>query len=192
MEESKIVKAKITTTLGTFEFEGSEEFIQKQIERIIKIEEVLPKKEDMVEVSTHNTQPDPNSKSQKNNSKKVTIEQPKMLPNLISGKDKIDSLRLFYSTKKPTNHMETFAVLTYWLKLDLELPDVSIDEIWTIYKVLQIRPPKVLIQTFRDGKSKKAYFDTSNKSGRYLLTSFGETFVEHDLPKLPEAKTGGV
>lgn len=189
MNEGKSFKAKITTTLGTFEFEGTQEFVEKQIGRLIQLEE---------NASHHRPAGTPTGKQQTvakpagstSVAKRPAGEQPKMLPNLITGKEKLDSLRQFYEAKKPTNHMETFAVLTYWLKTDLQLFDVSIDEMWTLYKVLQTRPPKVLIQTFRDGKSKKAYFDVSATNGRYLLTSYGETFVEHDLPKLSDVKKG--
>lgn len=111
-----------------------------------------------------------------------------MLPNLIP-KEQIASLREFYDTKGPDSHMEIFAVLSYWLKDALSITDVSIDEMWTLYKVLQIRAPKVLVQVFRDAKSKKAYFDTSEGNGKYYLTSFGETFVEHDLPRAPKKKS---
>lgn len=190
MNEGNSFKAKITTSLGTFEFEGSEDFVEKQVARIIKLEEAAPKVTEAPQETTEKPVPAKGSVSSSKPGKKPSGEQPKMLPNLITGKDKIDSLRSFHDTKKPVNHIETFAVLSYWLKTELQLVDVSIDEMWTIYKVLQLRPPKVLMQTFRDGKSKKAYFDASAKSGRYILTSFGETFVEHDLPKKsPEKKS---
>jgi len=72
-------------------------------------------------------------------------------------------------------------VLTLWLRNNKDMPDASVDEMWSLYKVLSQRQPKNLIQTFRDGKSKKSYFE-SNDNGRYFITSYGETFVDHDLP----------
>jgi hypothetical protein len=189
MNEGNSFKAKITTTLGTFEFEGSEEFVEKQIGKVIQLEETASHSRSSGG-SDGKQKPAGKSAGNANPTKRSAGEQPKMLPNLISGKEKLDSLRQFYDAKHPTNHMEIFAVLTYWLKSDLKMADVSIDEMWTLYKVLQIRPPKVLIQTFRDGKSKKAFFDVLTSNGRYFLTSYGETFVEHDLPKQIEEKKG--
>lgn len=176
-------KAKITNSLGTFEFEGSEEFVVKQITRLIEREEAAPRL-----TPPETTSKSAGAKSSNPIRKRQAGEQPKILSDLIDGKDKLDSLRQFYEEKMPTNQIENFAVLTYWLKSELQMVDVSVDEIWTLYKMLQVRPPKVLAQTFRDGKSKKAYFDITTSTGRYFLTTFGETFVEHDLPKKNKAK----
>jgi hypothetical protein len=187
MIEGNTYKAKISTSLGTFEFEGSQEFVEQQIEKLINIEQSAPKKAEPAESEEATAKRVAPGKS--NGAKKSYVEQPAMLPDLISGKDHVDSLRKFYAAKKPANHIETFAVLTLWLKSNLDLKDVSIDEMWTLCKVLQVKPPKVLMQTFRDGKSKKGYFAmAAGKTSRYYLTSYGETFVEHDLPRPVESK----
>ena len=186
MNEGNSYKAKITTSLGTFEFEGSQEFVEQQIAKLINIEQSAPK----APVPPADDAPagKKSGRSKSNGSKKSFTEQPAMIPDLISGKEQIDSLRQHYTSKKPANHIEIFAVLTLWLKSNLNLKDVSLDEMWTLYKVLQLKPPKVLMQTFRDGKSKRGYFASASKTGRYYLTSFGETFVEHDLPRPTESK----
>jgi hypothetical protein len=177
MIEGNTYKAKISTSLGTFEFEGSQEFVEQQIEKLINIEQSAPKKAEPAESEEATAKRVAPGKS--NGAKKSYVEQPAMLPDLISGKDHVDSLRKFYA----------FAVLTLWLKSNLDLKDVSIDEMWTLCKVLQVKPPKVLMQTFRDGKSKKGYFAmAAGKTSRYYLTSYGETFVEHDLPRPVESK----
>lgn len=189
MNEGNNYKAKITTARGTFEFEGSQEFVEKQIDKVVDIEKSMPAPAPEPENPRARQTNKTKAKAGGNNgsTKKSASEQPKMLPNLVP-KEQITSLREFYESKGPDSHMEIFAVLAYWLKDALSTTEVSIDEMWTLYKVLQIRAPKILIQVFRDAKSKKAYFDASGSNGKYYLTSFGETFVEHDLPHAPKKK----
>jgi len=190
MNEGNNYKAKITTARGTFEFEGSQEFVEKQVEKVVDIEKNMPAPAPERETPAERQASNAKSKASNGNSgsKKTVSTQPKMLPSLVP-KDQIAGLREFHDEKKPDSHMEVFAVLSYWLKEKLSVADVSIDEMWTLYKVLGIRPPQNLIQVLRDAKSKKAYFDAAQGSGRYYLTSIGETFVEHDLPHAPKKKS---
>lgn len=183
MSDNILHKTKITTNLGTFEFEGSQEFVENQIEKIVNIAKSNNQRIPQTPVSPLNSK---DTATKKTSTRKISTEQPQMLPNLITDKAKIDDLRSFYELKKSENHIENFAVLALWLKTNNQILEVSISEMWTLYKILGIKPPKVIIQVFRDGKSKKAYFEVSETAGRYYLTPFGETFVEHDLPrKLP-------
>lgn len=190
MNEGNNYKAKITTARGTFEFEGSQEFVEKQIEKVVDIEKSvpIPAPEPKI-IAERQSSKTKNKISNSNGGTKKTVSvQPKLLPNLVP-KDQITSLREFYNKKSPSSHMEIFAVLAYWLKEKLSITDVSIHEVWTLYKVLNVRPPQNLIQGLRDAKSKKAYFDAAQGTGMYYLTSIGETFVEHDLPHTPKKKT---
>lgn len=190
MNEGNNYKAKITTARGTFEFEGSQEFVEKQIEKVVDLEKNMPAAVAERETPAERQAGKTKSKASSGNSaaKKAVSTQPKMLPSLVP-KEQITSLREFHDKKKPDSHVEIFAVLSYWLKENLSVADVSIDEMWTLYKVLGIRPPQNLIQVLRDAKSKKAYFDSAQGYGRYYLTSIGETFVEHDLPQAPKKKS---
>lgn len=184
MNEGNIYKAKITTSRGTFEFEGSQDFVEKQVERIVDIEKTAPASPTPEVEQEQKQQKKQKTTTNGSTGRKSTVEQPKMLPNLVANKEQIDSLKALYTNKSPESHMEIYAVLTYWLKENLQIAEASIDEMWTLYKVLQIKAPKAIIQTFRDGKSKKAYFEAGATSGKYYLTPIGETFVEHDLPHL--------
>lgn len=183
MQEGKTHKAKITTQRGTFEFEGSQEFIEKQIERIIGLEDAIPFVPPAQPSNSISGIKTPKQRSAGSAQKKAVSEQPKILTSLVVERDHIVGLKKIHADKQPANHVETFAVLTYWLKTTLGLQDASIDEIWTLYKLLQIKPPRHVMQTFRDGKSKRSFFEASGESGRYYLTSVGESFVEYDLPK---------
>lgn len=171
------MKAKITTTAGTFEFEGTEEFVEKQIAAVLALPVAAIATPVVSQTKTRR------EAAKKSSGTKKSITQPHMLATLLTSKEEVDSLRDYYTQKQPVTHIEIFAVLTLWLRNHKDMKDASVDEMWTLYKVLAIRPPKSLIQTFRDGKSKKSYFESSpDNSGRYFITSFGETFVDHDLP----------
>ena len=174
------MKAKITTNAGTFEFEGDDAAVEKQITAVLSISATMPS---VQATPAPDTTPAGSAKTSKRTTvpKRPSVTQPKMLANLLSSKEEVDSLRRYFEEKKPATHIETFAVLTLWLRNNKDMPDASVDEMWSLYKVLGQRQPKNLIQTFRDGKSKKSYFE-SNENGRYFITSYGETFVDHDLP----------
>ena len=171
------MKAKITTTAGTFEFEGTEEFVEKQIAAVLALPVAAVAAPVVSQTKTKQ------ETGKKPSGSKKSVAQPRMLATLLTSKEEVDSLRDYYTQKQPVTHIEIFAVLTLWLRNHKDMKDSSVDEMWTLYEVLSIRPPKSLIQTFRDGKSKKSYFEASpDNSGRYFVTSFGETFVDHDLP----------
>jgi hypothetical protein len=178
------MKAKISTNLGTFEFEGSEEFVERQITNVLSMtsqQELSAKSEKTVKASAPST---------KQSGVKKSVAQPRMLATLLTSKNEIDSLRNYFTAKNPVTHIEIFATLTLWLRNNKEMKDASVDEMWTLYKILAIRPPKSLIQTFRDGKSKKSFFESAGENGRYFITSYGETFVDHDLPQTTSTKEG--
>jgi hypothetical protein len=171
------VKAKITTTAGTFEFEGTEEFVEKQIAAVLALPVAAVATPVVSQTKTKQ------EATKKPSWGKKSAAQPRMLATLLTSTEEVGSLRDFYKKKQPVTHIEIFAVLTLWLRDHKAMKDASVDEMWTLYKVLTIRQPKSMIQTFRDGKSKKSYFESSpDNNGRYFITSFGETFVDHDLP----------
>ena len=188
MNEGSTHKAKISVGGGTFEFEGSKDYVEQQIEKVLTLHKnnpVAPPETPAEATSKTRKSPAKKPDSPKKSSKKVSA-QPKMLGNLVS-KEQISKLREFYNEKRPSSHIETYAVLSYWIKDSLGTTQVHIDEIWTLYKVIGERPPQVLIQTFRDAKSKKGFFEMDS-NGKYFLTTIGETFVEHDLPKKEDKK----
>lgn len=172
------MKATITTTVGKFEFEGTEDWVEKQLERVLKLSAEAHAQATMTEKA------DKSKKvvSHKPVSSKAAPTSAKMITDLLDGKVEIDSIREFVSTKNPSSHMEMFATLSYWLKEKKSIESVGIDHMWTLHKFLGKKAPKALAQVFRDGKSKKGYFGITDEPGMYSLTSFGEMFVEHDLP----------
>lgn len=190
MSEEIVAKAKISTSLGTFEFEGTSDFVGKQIADIttkFSGKALQPFQSD-TSGTIKLTEKEGSESVQKSKVRKLTVQQPKLLSGLITDSAKIKELKDFVSSKKPNGHLERFLVLTYWLKTNLSVEEVSIDEMWTTYKMLSEKAPRILIQVFRDAKSKKGWFTAGSGVGKYQITSIGETFVEHDLPN-PNSKS---
>lgn len=173
-KSNKQVKASLDLSdLGTLHIEGTQDDIVKLIERL----------REKGSGQTH-TQKNPKKRKQKKKktSSNINLEQPKQVSDLFP-KEKIEDFKNFIDEKTPSNHQEYYTTFAYWIKQKLDLKDVSINEMWTAYKIIGVRPPKKLIQVFRDTKKLKMWFEnTQGKKGRYFITSVGETFVEHDLP----------
>lgn len=176
----KQAKAKLNTEVGTFEIEGSEEFVKDGIAELVKLikkeerdSSTLPKKANQIKRRVP---------KKKRASEIKNATQPKLISDLIP-KDKIEDLKSFFEEKNPGNHQEAYTVLAYWMKYNLDLDVVSIDEIWTTHKILGRKGPNRWLQVFRDIKSRKGWLDSSDsREGGYYITPMGETFVEHDLP----------
>ena len=180
MNEETIHKAKASVGGNTFEFEGSREYVEKQIEKVLEIASKTPPAPKPANMKMPENSSQKSRKQPARKSTQRTSTEPKMLANLVS-KDQIGQLKDFYSDKKPSSHMDICAVFSYWLKTVLGLKQIGVDEIWTLYKIVGERPPRVLIQTLRDAKFRKSHFDLG-ENGKYYLTALGETFVEYDLP----------
>lgn len=177
------MRAKIVTTLGEFEFEGDQEFVEKQIDRVMEMASRAPQLNKVPEADEPEKPAKKSSKQSKTAKRKVSTvsNRPKMIPNLISGEERT-ALRTFFDEKKPSTHMDKFCVFAHWLKQNKDIESVSIDDMWTLHKIIGERPSDNLMQIFRDGKSKKGYFDNGAEQGQYALSSIGETRVEYDLP----------
>jgi hypothetical protein len=183
MGADNVSKAKITTSLGEFEFEGSQAYVEAQVDRIIALSEPKPTKGVSSPARGASKKI---AKAAAAVPKKNVQASPKMMNDLVP-KAKITELKEFVELKKPKGHLQTYAVLGYFLKDSLGKDDFGVDEMWSLYKVLKLRPQRVPMQAFRDAKSRHSYVDHV-ADGRYFLTSIGETFVEHDLPAATAGK----
>jgi len=110
-------------------------------------------------------------------------------PQVINLKLSLAKLRKFTDPKKPKSNQEQYAVLASFLK-DEEIADrVGQDEMYTCYRMLQWRAPKVMEQVFHDARNKKGWFTPRGEDEKFALTHIGQQFVEHDLPSA-KAKEG--
>jgi hypothetical protein len=94
------------------------------------------------------------------------------------------SLTDFYAAKSPQNAMESNVVFVYYLQRIAQVAGISINHIYTCYKYVSIKYPNALRQSIADTSSRKNWLDTGSFDNIRLSTA-GENFVEHDLPRRP-------
>lgn len=186
MEENIITKAKISSSGLSFEFEGTEQFVKNQItevmekfvflssDKVVSLP-IKAKKSESVEVESQ-------IQDYIVSHKRPGGIEPKVMDGLIPNPEMINELKSFFVSKKPSGHLEQYAVIAYFLKEKMNIDQISIDEMYTCYRILGIKPPKVAIQVFRDAKSKKMWFANGEKTGQYRISVNGITAVEHDIP----------
>lgn len=174
-----ILKRNLPDTEIIFELDGNDwDSSKTQIHQIIHD---LDQHEAKPLIGRQQKTPMPKSIN-RGNTKKAVSHQSQMIPDLLNSDD-IPKIKDFFRKKSPTSHIENYTIITLWLRNNKNLSSISTDEIWTLYKVLNIKPPKNLMQVFRDGKSKKGYFDVDKETGKFYITNLGESFVTYDLPK---------
>lgn len=183
-----MAKIRIVISNSEFEFEGEEEFIEKMLG---KFEEQLQKQsfEPNVcadQLSKEATKVDKKSSKITKSKRKESYSIIKDL-NLLPTNEK--SLKDFYTEKDPTTGMEKTATFVYYLKTMLKTTNVGLDHIYTCYKAVGEPVPGALKQNIADTSSRKGYIDTANFEDIQLST-IGENFVEHELPR-PKKETIG-
>lgn len=83
---------------------------------------------------------------------------------------------------KLRNAMEWNALFVYYLSRELTITPITIDHVYTCYKHIGARVPTVLTQSLWDTARRKGTVDTSSLDD-IKLTTAGENWVDHDLPK---------
>ena len=59
---------------------------------------------------------------------------------------------------------------------------------FTLLRTVDVKPPKSVIQTLRDAKDKKNFFDYNTEEKSYILTHIGESFAIYDAKKKSSEK----
>jgi len=97
------------------------------------------------------------------------------------------SLREFFAEKKPGKQPEMIAVFVYYLAKILDLSEITPHHVFTCFKDVGRRSPKNLPQAIRNTANRKAWVDSADQKD-IKITSHGENFVEHDLPRATTAE----
>lgn len=100
--------------------------------------------------------------------------------NLKNDKDR-PSLREFYSEKKPASYVEHNTLFIFYLNRLCDIDTVTPSHVYTCYADVGARKPGAFYQSLLD-TSRKGWIDTSDTE-RIRVTTVGENFVEHDLPR---------
>ncbi len=92
------------------------------------------------------------------------------------------SLRDFCKPKAPNGFAEHNAVFVYYLAKCKEITPVSASHVYTCYKDISQRVPGAFQQSLNDTARRQGWIDMSDP-GDIRVTTVGENFVEHDLPR---------
>jgi hypothetical protein len=95
------------------------------------------------------------------------------------------SLRDFYAAKAPQNFSEHNVVFVYYLGRLKDVNGITPNHIYTAYKEAGARVPGAFYQSLLDTARNQGWIDTSN-TDQMRITTVGENFVEHDLPRKKE------
>jgi hypothetical protein len=90
--------------------------------------------------------------------------------------------------RKLTNALDLNTLFVYYLARVGEVRPITMDHVYTCYKHAGARAPKVLTQSLSDTSRKKGTVDTASLDD-IKLTTTGENWVEHDLPKAEQAES---
>lgn len=134
-----------------------------------------------------------NNKSKSTNEVKVATTKSKkrtlqasgqLLKDLdLSGRNGTNkSLKEFIDEKKPSSNVQKTATFVYYLQNILNINEITIDHIFSCYKLMGFRIPNNLQQNLTDTCSSK-YGYISRKDGKYTMTVMGNNYIEFDINK---------
>jgi len=182
INKKTMTKLKIDLQNGIIDIEGEESFVT-QIYNDFK-EKINARYESL---SLENKQLPPliggqekkSSKPRSNSLKKTARSENFMTTEGIDA----TGLKKFFSEKRPKTKYENNAVFVYFLQKEQKITKITLNHIYTCYKLVNIKVPKALKQSLIDTAFHKKYLLTTDLNN-ITVTIVGENFVEHDLPAI--------
>jgi len=176
-EERITTKAKINLREGLIELEGSEKFVQENLdlfkdgilnlEKPKKIQEIKSKKEQK-------------QKGDKRGKKEVL---PQTISFEVGKKENAPSLIEFFKEKgDPVMHYDVIVCIAYYIEKYSELKEFEEGHVLYAYKYLKKRLPKNFHQAFIDSKNQKMWIENGSSEKKWKLAYDGELHVENELP----------
>lgn len=185
-------KIKIDISSGIFEVEGDETFVKEiyqqykdKLDQKWKIHSFRPTvpEEQMGNEGTKKTTPQkPTVKPKFRGSK-----SPKLVNNLNLSTGNQMSLKDFFKEKNPESALEKNAVFVYYIEKKLNITGITTDHVFTCYKELNEKYPEALRQSLVDTYHRKGWISTSSMTD-VKMTTRGDLFVEHELPRQAKSK----
>jgi hypothetical protein len=192
-------KFKIDVKQGIVELEGSENFVDKHLD---KFEEIFTSaiKQTMTQgimhsITDHNVSALQHQNSEKKpdiskielvkaNNKHAMKQSPSLPPipvDLKANGDKL-GLRQFYAEKNPANHYEKTVVFVYYLTKINKQTEVKYGEILSCYEEVNEKKPSIT-DIIKNSIRYKGWLAQGTDKFTTRLTISGENFVKFDLPQ---------
>ena len=166
---------KIDLQNGTLDVEGEESFV-KEIYNDFKekiVERQGGQKNDSATAAT----------TEKNEERIKTSRKP-IKQDTYKATDDINTknLKEFYAEKSPGTKYESNTVFVYFLEKKQNIQKITIDHLYTCYKLVGVKVPKALRQSLVDTAFHKKYISTKDLNA-IKVAIVGENLVDHDLPR---------
>ncbi|MFA7708451.1 MAG: hypothetical protein WCX73_05870 [Candidatus Pacearchaeota archaeon] len=182
MDEKLLTKAKINLHEGFIELEGTEEFVQRNINSF----KDLTKNIDSIK-STPNKNPIQKeiliNQSDKIKKPSLPNKEIKEEPFSIQSESNIPALKEYIKSKAPFSNWEKIVVIGDYIIDSLKKDFFTEGQISYAFKNMGFQRPKAFHQMFLDIKnSKKAWITPGIEKDSWKLTALGEDFVRLELP----------
>lgn len=194
-----MMKIKVDVKNGTLEIEGEDSLVKEIYSdfqdrvQTAKRSSVSTLQEYSAIEETHtpvNAVKSEEASRKKNRSSSAARESYEINKDLdVYGRSDKPALQAFYESKAPSSNLERNAVFVYYLKKALEKPGVTIGDIYTCYKAMNVPVPGALRQSVLDTSSSRYGWIDASDLDNIKIPIRGETFVEHALPKNRPAQT---
>ena len=124
------------------------------------------------------------TKSKRKSSKRKKKTSLSMVRDLNLKPGGQDSLNEFVASNNPSNMIGRITVAVYYLAQIVGVEQVSVDHIYTCFKWIGWPLPVQFMNMIHQAGA-KGWLDSSDREN-IVLTTLGENFVEHELPKTKE------
>jgi hypothetical protein len=98
-----------------------------------------------------------------------------------------ESLRDFAASKRPRTLMEKNLLAVYYLEHMMEVSEVAVGHVLSVYKELGWKPPSTPDNSLAVVASMEQWLDTRNMES-IKTTHSGRSYVEHDMPQVTKDK----
>ena len=189
MEDSK-TRIKVISGNLSIEIEGNEDYVDKILKEPNSLDSLIQKLNIVTVPPAKPAEVVPKPEDKKPKIRRASFKglyTPKIVNDLdLSSKNTTQSLKDFYSCKKPNSAQESNVVFIYYLKKMKNIENIGIDHLYTCYKEVNERVPGSLEQTVRNTANRTGWLSKDNENVE--LTIRGENLVEHDLPRPEKPK----
>lgn len=172
-------KIKINIKDGTFEIEGSEEFVEKYWTKIENSVQNMP--------VTYSPIPEPPIKTTikkptKKNAKPKKKPSVELIPLDYSKGEGKPSLKEFFDGKSPKTNQEMITVFCFYLSEYLDIKNMKYGHALSCYDGLKIPKPRNVIQLFADTRHHHKWVEVGDEANTVKLSISGDNLVKHELP----------
>lgn len=143
---------------------------------------VVPEEDAVVDATVdEEPQEEPSARTgTSNRTQKRAYPQPKLLADLdLAGGDL--PFKEFATQKKPISHAAKYLVSAFWLRDYRKITPITVDHVYTCYKLMGWSTPPDMGDHFR--KLKRKAFFSSKEEGVFSLTNVGENKVNEMTAK---------